>query len=105
MARWYLVSMHRPPKFYMPDGRLLDPGLDYENTKTITFLNSDGDVQQTKIETNDVVCGNIWMVSSYDDSIKKLESLGVYPFFTKNAAKNHAMRIGLSSFKYLSLPY
>jgi len=44
------------------------------------------------------------MVDSIEESLHRLNAKGVYPFKNKSAAREHARRLGLSSFKYIPVP-
>ncbi len=43
------------------------------------------------------------MVKNVDDAIAELGKAGIYPFESKEAAKQYAKQLSLTSFKYLPI--
>ncbi|ACH64640.1 hypothetical protein ACTFQF_00705 [Aliivibrio fischeri] len=97
----YLVSAHKYPSFYSSKAELVDIVLDYDTTKCLFSLDGNGDVICHEIKTSSAVCDGLWMVKNIDNAIEKLNEHGVYPFKTKEDAKNFAKRHGLIGFRYL----
>ncbi|AZL83339.1 hypothetical protein EIJ81_00280 (plasmid) [Aliivibrio salmonicida] len=50
------------------------------------------------------IVNGIWIVENVTDAMNTLASHGVYPFKSKDAAKNFACNNMLTGFKYLKLP-
>lgn len=101
--RCYLITTHSTPKFYKANGDVVSVDLMYVSEKITQTLNSDGELTREKHCSNSAMCGNIWMVESYEEAIKILAQAEIFPFESKVAAKNYAKQLGLQSFKYLQV--
>lgn len=97
----YLVSAHKYPSFFTPQGNLVDVVLSYDTTKCSSTVNEHGEVSCREIKATTAVCDDIWMVKNVDSAIETLNDHGVYPFKTKQDAKNFAKHHGLVGFRYL----
>ncbi|KIF53089.1 MULTISPECIES: hypothetical protein [Vibrio harveyi group] len=102
--RYLLTTVHRIPKFYKPDGSIVELELDYLENKTISSIDEHGHLNHVKIGGTPPCVGNVWLVSSVEESLTCLSDLGVYPFINKAAARANAKRLGLQSFKYIPVP-
>lgn len=102
--RYLLASGHRYPKFYKPNGEVVEVELNYVDSKTISSIDENGQLTHHQIGGSPPCFGNMWLVDSVEDSLQRLASLGVYPFVSKIAAKENAKRLGLATFKYIPVP-
>jgi hypothetical protein len=98
--RYLLTTGHNEPKFYKPDGSIVELQLKYVLVKTIISIDEKGrNVSQT-VRGFSTVDG-IWMVDSVEKSLRLLAEHGIHPYLSKSAARENAKRIGLRSFKYI----
>lgn len=102
--RYLLVTGHRYPNFYKVDGSVLEIDLNYADSKVIFEIDEAGNIVHQKLSGTPPCVGNVWMVDSIEESLHRLEANDVYPFKNKSAAREHAKRLELSSFKYIPVP-
>ncbi|USD58631.1 hypothetical protein [Vibrio sp. SCSIO 43155] len=99
--RYYLVTSHRYPKFYDLAGSIIEVELNYVDTKTISEINDSGELVHHSFGGTPPVVNGVWMVDSVEKAYSELSRRGIYPFASKVAAKEHAKRLDLKTFKYL----
>ncbi|PMN69679.1 hypothetical protein [Enterovibrio norvegicus] len=107
--RYYLITTHQRPKFYRANGSVVDAELSYVDKKEIRTLNANGELSIQTIEGcrgNDLLSdkSGTWIIRNMDDAIATLEKAAVYPFESKEAARQHAKQLEITSFKYLPVP-
>ncbi|MFD2176402.1 hypothetical protein [Veronia pacifica] len=103
--RHYLITTHQPPKFYRVDGSIAEVELTYVAQKDYWTLDGSGNL------TNKLICSGSssiasghWMVRNIEGAIEELQKAEIYPFESKQAAKQYAKQLAITSFKYLSIP-
>lgn len=101
--RYLLITGHDSPKFYKPDGSIVELGFKYAKVKTITSTDEQGCIVSQTVMGRPCVDG-IWMVDSVEKALRTLARHGVFPYLSKSAARENAKRIGLKSFKYIPVP-
>ncbi len=101
--RYLLATMHKTPMYYAIDGSSLSVEIEYVPVKHFKEINADGTLVSRKIEGASPTCQGIWMVKSQDQAIEMLEEKNVFPFSSKEAAKQFALRHNISSFKYIAI--
>ena len=99
-----LITTHEPVRFFKQDGSSVSVELDYVTTKTLKTLSCTGELYTHIKACNLSVIDATWMVSNVTDAIKTLDTHGIYPFESKEAAKIFARNKKLTGFKYLKLP-
>lgn len=102
--RVLLVTGHRFPRFYSLNGEIVEAALNYVEKKTFSYVDEEGQLVHQQLTGSTAIVLNHWMVDSVEKALCQLSESGVYPFKNKNAAKEHAKRLGLQSFKYLPVP-
>jgi hypothetical protein len=100
--RYLLTTGHNEPKFYKPDGSIVELELKYVKGKTITSIDEQGRIVSQTVRGRPSVDG-IWMVDSVEKALRLLAKHGIYPYLSKSAARENAKRIGLTFFKYISV--
>lgn len=106
--RCYLITQHKRPKFYRVDGSIADIDLPYVSKKEFKTLNARGELKTQIIggssgNESSTIVNRAWMVSNTEDAITTLENADVYPFESKEAARQYARKAGILSFKYLPI--
>ncbi|WP_240224701.1 hypothetical protein [Rheinheimera hassiensis] len=100
--RYLLTTGHNEPKFYKQDGSIVELELKYIKSRTITSIDEHGRIVShtvTGLPSN----VDIWMVDSVEKALRLLAKHGIYPYSSKSAARANAKRIGLTTFKYISV--
>jgi len=101
--RYLLITGHDSPKFYKPDGSIVELELKYVKGKTITSTDEQGQIVSHTVIGRPCIDG-VWMVDSVEKALRALSTHGIYPYLNKSAARENAKRIGLKSFKYIPVP-
>ncbi|MFL7025444.1 hypothetical protein BCS58_14280 [Enterovibrio norvegicus] len=104
--RYYLITTHQRPKFYRANGSVVDVELSYVDKKEVRTPNANGELSIQTIEGRRgsdslSIASGTWMISNMDDAIATLEKAAVYPFESKEAAKQYAKQLAITSFRYL----
>lgn len=102
--RYLLVTGHRVPNFYKTDGSIVEVELNYVDTKVISSIDENAKLIHKQVGGTPPCVGNVWLVDSVDESLHYLAAHDVYPFINKAAAREHAKRLNLKSFKYIPVP-
>ncbi|MPW34966.1 hypothetical protein [Vibrio sp. B1Z05] len=102
--RYLLTTGHRIPKFYNADGSIVEIELNYVDTKLVSSIDESGKLTHKQVCGTSPCIGNIWLVDSVDKSLYRLAEHDVYPYINKAAARENAKRLGLQTFKYISVP-
>lgn len=101
--RYLITTTHRPPRFYKTDGTTVCVDLRYVENKTISSINEKGELSHLQIAGTPPCVGNVWLVDSVEESLRRLSEQGVHPYINKAAAKANAKKLGLESFKYIAV--
>ncbi|WP_221076565.1 hypothetical protein [Agarivorans aestuarii] len=102
--KYLLTTGHRIPKFYRADGSVVEIELNYVESKTVSLINEEGQLSHLHISGTPPCAGNVWLVDSVEESLRRLTEQGVHPFMNKASARANAKRLGLQSFKYIAVP-
>ncbi|MEI8659293.1 hypothetical protein [Vibrio sp. Hal054] len=104
MMRYLLTTVHKYPHFYKSDGSIVQLDLNYAESKTISSIDEQGQLNHVQVSGTPPCVDNVWLVDSVEEALSRLEVHGVYPFESKVAARENAKRLGLKSFKYIAIP-
>ncbi|OEE37289.1 hypothetical protein A1QO_04075 [Vibrio genomosp. F10 str. ZF-129] len=97
----YLISAHKSPRFYKPDGSLIEVELNYVEEKTYNCIDSMGRVITKTVGGSFRVTGGVWLVEDVCQSVKTLEEKGIYPFESRSELKEFAKTHKITRYKYI----
>ncbi len=87
-----------------PSGKFRAVKLSYTKLKTLSALNVNGEIHSKTVESSDKISANgIWMVESESVAMATLESKGIYPFESVEAAQLFAERLNIGAYRVLEL--